>query len=121
MVDSYLKPDYIFEVSWEVCNKMGGIHTVLASKASTLVDQFQDKMIFIGPDVWRGPNKNPEFISENKAYADWQTVLGYEGIRIKIGRWNVPGKPLVFLVDFTSFVEQRNEILAYLWKTFKVD
>ncbi len=121
MVDSYLKPDYIFEVSWEVCNKMGGIHTVLASKASTLVDQFQDKMIFIGPDVWRGPNKNPEFIPENKAYADWQTVLGYEGIRIKIGRWNVPGKPLVFLVDFTPFVEQRNEILAYLWKTFKVD
>lgn len=121
MVDSYLKPDYIFEVSWEVCNKMGGIHTVLASKANTLVDQFHDKMIFIGPDVWRGPNKNPEFIPETKAYADWQTVLGYEGIRIKIGRWNVPGEPLVFLVDFTPFIEQRNDILSYLWKTFKVD
>ncbi len=46
MVDSYLKPDYIFEVSWEVCNKMGGIHTVLASKANTLVEQFHDKMIY---------------------------------------------------------------------------
>lgn len=121
MVDSYLKPDYIFEVSWEVCNKMGGIHTVLASKGNTLVEQFQDKMIFIGPDVWRGPNKNPEFIPEDKVYADWQTVLGYEGIRIKIGRWNVPGKPLVFLVDFTPFVAQRNDILSYLWNTYKVD
>ena len=24
-----LTPDYLFEVSWEVCNKVGGIHTVV--------------------------------------------------------------------------------------------
>ena len=28
--------DYIFEVSWEVCNKVGGIHTVVSTKAKTL-------------------------------------------------------------------------------------
>ena len=47
MIDSYVMPDFLFEVSWEVCNKMGGIHTVLASKASTLAQQFNDKLIFI--------------------------------------------------------------------------
>jgi len=29
-------PDYLFEVSWEVCNKVGGIHTVIATKALNL-------------------------------------------------------------------------------------
>jgi phosphorylase/glycogen(starch) synthase len=121
MDDNYLTPDYLFEVSWEVCNKMGGIHTVLASKANTLTQQFQDKMIFIGPDVWRGPHANPEFIPDNKLFADWQTVLAYEGMRIKTGRWNIPGSPIVILVDFTTFIPQKNEILSYLWEKFKVD
>jgi glycogen phosphorylase/synthase len=57
MIDSYLKPDYVFETSWEVCNKMGGIHTVLSTKAPTLIQQLQENIIFIGPDVWRGPKK----------------------------------------------------------------
>lgn len=121
MVDSYLKPDYVFEASWEVCNKMGGIHTVLASRAHTLVQQFQDKLIFIGPDVWRGPQRNPEFIPDEKAYADWQAVLQFEGIRLKVGRWKVHGSPLVFLVDFSPYMAQKNEILSYLWETYKVD
>ena len=28
MVKDLLTPDYIFEASWEVCNKVGGIYTV---------------------------------------------------------------------------------------------
>jgi hypothetical protein len=35
-----LLPDYVFESSWEVCNKVGGIYTVLSSKALTLVQKF---------------------------------------------------------------------------------
>ena len=121
MVDSFLKPDYLFETSWEVCNKMGGIHTVLASKASTLVQQFQDKLIFIGPDVWRGPQKNPEFIPDEKLYADWVESIQQEGIRVRVGEWNVHGQPTAFLVDFSPLVSQKNEILSYLWEKFHVD
>ena len=44
-----LFPDYIFESSWEVCNKVGGIYTVLSTRAKTLVEQLGDKLIFIGP------------------------------------------------------------------------
>lgn len=121
MVDSFLKPDYLFETSWEVCNKMGGIHTVLSSKANTLVQQFQDKLIFVGPDVWRGPNKNPEFIPDDKLYADWVETIKYEGIRVRVGRWNVHGQPTVFLVDFSPFIAQKNDILSYLWEKFHVD
>ncbi len=121
MVDSFLKPDYLFETSWEVCNKMGGIHTVLASKANTLVQQYQDKLIFIGPDIWRGPQKNPEFIPDEKLYADWVEFIQHEGFRVRVGKWNVPGLPTVFLVDFSTLVSQKNEILSYLWEKFHVD
>ena len=45
-----LTPDYIFEASWEVCNKVGGIYTVLSTRAKTLQEQFRDRIFFIGPD-----------------------------------------------------------------------
>ncbi|PWD99217.1 alpha-glucan family phosphorylase [Marinilabilia rubra] len=121
MMDSFLKPDFVFETSWEVCNKTGGIHTVLASKAKTLADQFGDQLVFIGPDVWRGPHQNPEFIPDHTLFAEWQEVLKGEGLRVKTGRWNIPGTPIVFLVDFSPLVARKNEILARLWESFKLD
>ncbi len=123
MVDSFLKPDYIFESSWEVCNKIGGlhIHRVLSSKAHTLVEQFKDNIIFIGPDVWRGPQKNPEFLADESFFPEWQEMLREKGIRIRTGRWNVPGKPLVILVDFSSLVAQKDDILAKFWESFRLD
>ena len=45
-------PEYVFESSWEVCNKVGGIYTVLSTKAHTLQQMLSDKIIFIGPDIW---------------------------------------------------------------------
>lgn len=39
-----LTPDYIFESSWEVCNKVGGIYTVLSTRAKTLQEAFGDKI-----------------------------------------------------------------------------
>ncbi|MBN2165689.1 MAG: alpha-glucan family phosphorylase [Marinilabiliaceae bacterium] len=121
MIDSYLKPDYVFETSWEVCNKMGGIHTVLATKAQTLMQQLQDNLIFIGPDVWRGPQPNPEFIEDKSLFADWQEVLLKEGFHVKVGRWNVVSKPIALLIDFSPFVPQKNDILSSLWEKYKVD
>ena len=60
-----MTPDFIFETSWEVCNKVGGIYTVLSSRAKTLGEQFHDNLIFIGPDV--APEKaNPLFAEDAK-------------------------------------------------------
>ena len=55
---------YLFESSWEVCNKVGGIYTVLSTKAHTLQQMFNDKVVFIGPDVW-GPANAPDFIEDD--------------------------------------------------------
>ncbi len=54
MMKQLLTPDYIFESSWEVCNKVGGIYTVLSTRAKTLQNVFPDRIFFIGPDVWLG-------------------------------------------------------------------
>ena len=53
--------DLLFETSWEVCNKIGGIYTVLSTKAKTLQNLYKDKNIFIGPDVWTEDTPSPYF------------------------------------------------------------
>ena len=56
-----VKIELLFETSWEVCNKVGGIYTVLSTKAQTLQTLYKDKVIFIGPDVWTEQNESPYF------------------------------------------------------------
>ena len=60
MSNAKLTPDYLFEVSWEVCNKVGGIHTVISTKAQTVTRKFADRYILIGPDL-QHEGANPEF------------------------------------------------------------
>ena len=71
MVKDLLTPDYIFESTWEVCNKVGGIYTVLSTRANTLQEKFRDRIFFIGPDVWQG-KENPLFIESDNLCADWK-------------------------------------------------
>ena len=66
-----MKPDYVFESSWEVCNKVGGIYTVLSTRANTLQQEMQDKVFFIGPDVWH-ENTCPYFKDDAKLLAEWK-------------------------------------------------
>lgn len=115
------KIDFIFEVSWEVCNKVGGIHTVISTKALSLQKQFKDNLIFIGPDLDREGGRNPEFEEDKDMFKSWKTILLNQGIRVKIGRWKIIGKPLVFLVDFSSLFSKKNDIFTELWESNKVD
>ena len=115
-----IKPDYVFESSWEVCNKVGGIYTVLSSRAKTLQDAMCDRIIFIGPDVWRD-NENPYFQEEKSLLTEWQWQAKDEGLKVKVGRWAVPGKPIAILVDFQPFFEKKNEIYGWLWEHYQVD
>ncbi|HEX2975244.1 MAG TPA: alpha-glucan family phosphorylase, partial [Bacteroidales bacterium] len=73
------------------------------------------------PDVWREEVVNPEFIPDETLYADWKMKAVSEGLRVKIGRWNIAGKPVVFLIDFTPYFGQQNEIFAGFWETYKLD
>ena len=113
--------ELVFETSWEVCNKVGGIHTVISTKALNLVNELGDNYILIGPDVWREEVTNPEFIPDDTLFAEWRSLATAEGFRVKTGRWNIAGKPIVFLIDFTPYFGQQNEIFARFWETYKLD
>lgn len=121
MAKELLTPDYIFESSWEVCNKVGGIYTVLSTRAKTLQDSFPDKVFFIGPDFWLH-RENPLFIEDKDLYAEWRNhALEHEKLSVRVGRWNIPGKPVAILVDFSPFFEMKNQIYAEMWNDFQVD
>ena len=116
----HLTPDYIFESSWEVCNKVGGIYTVLSSRAKTLQDRMQDRIIFIGPDFWN-EKESPYFKEDKSLFADWQWEAKEKGLLVRVGRWTVPGEPIAILVDFQPFFKQKNDIYAWLWEHYQVD
>ena len=121
-----LFPAYIFESSWEVCNKVGGIYTVLSTRAKTLQEYFTDSIIFIGPDCWTA-EPCPYFEEDGELFADWRQAVApseensADGLRVRVGRWLVPGRPIAVLVDFTPFYQCKNEIYTQLWNDFAVD
>lgn len=113
-------PDYIFESSWEVCNKVGGIYTVLSTKAKTLQQLMPDKIIFIGPDIWNGSLPS-DFTEDKSLFCGWKEKAAEEKLKIKVGRWNVPGNPPVILVDFKPFFPERDTLYYTMWEQFKVN
>lgn len=115
-----LTPDYIFESSWEVCNKVGGIYTVLSTRAKTLQEMLEDRIIFIGPDFWES-SESPYFKEDSSLFAEWQWLAKEQGIHVRVGRWTVPGEPIAILVDFKPYFEKKNEIYAWLWENYQVD
>ena len=114
-------PDYLFEVSWEVCNKVGGIYTVIATKALHLKTQLGRHHILIGPDVWMHRASNPDFLEDSNLYQGWKQVAAGSGLRLRIGRWNIPGTPVAILVDYKHLLPQCNDILTQFWKDYGVD
>ncbi len=115
------KPDFIFETSWEVCNKVSGIHTVVSTKSLTLLNDFQNNFILIGPDVLRHGNYNPEFLEDTNLYKGWREQAKKDGLQIRIGHWDVVGQPTVILVDFTSFIYSKDKIFKEFWEEYKLD
>ncbi|MBQ2123827.1 MAG: glycogen/starch synthase [Bacteroidaceae bacterium] len=120
MTKTKLVPSVIFETSWEVCNKVGGIYTVLSSRAKTLQESHADKVFFIGPDIWQD-KENAMFKENKRLLTKWKKAASEAGINVRIGRWNVPGQPIALLVDFQPFFEMKNEIYAEAWNDFQVD
>ena len=121
MASSELTPDFVFETSWEVCNKVGGIHTVVSTKAQTMKSKFGDKLIMIGPDIWQNSEENPEFVEDKTLYSDWREMINRTDSRVRIGRWKIVGEPIVILVDFSQNISKKDKIFAEFWETYKLD
>jgi glycosyltransferase involved in cell wall biosynthesis len=115
-----VSPDYIIETSWEVCNKVGGIYTVLSTRALTLKKQFEDRLIFVGPLF--ADNAGRDFIESDDLFGAWVEAFRKDtGLQAKVGRWDVPGNPIAILVDFTPLYAIRNDIYTRMWEWASVD
>ncbi|MCF8298152.1 MAG: alpha-glucan family phosphorylase [Saprospiraceae bacterium] len=116
-----IEADFLFETSWEVCNKVGGIYTVISTKALSLVRKHKDNFILIGPDVTKGASNNADFIEDKNLLKTWRIHAEDNGLHFRVGRWNIAGKPIVILADFTSFFAEKDKIFAELWEEYKLD
>ncbi len=114
--------DLLIETSWEVCNKVGGIYTVLSTKANTLKSMYKDKLIFIGPDVWTVDNESPFFTEVPSLLKGWKNKAEFPyGISVRVGRWNIPGRPIAILVKFDGVYAVKDELYGEMWKRYGVD
>ncbi|MCM1169698.1 MAG: alpha-glucan family phosphorylase [Bacteroides sp.] len=111
---------YLFEVSWEVCNKVGGIYTVVSTKVPSMQERFGKNYFAIGPDVWKDKD-NRDFIEDRHLFADWRKYAESKGIYFRIGYWNIAGKPTAIMVDYRSLIAKKDEILAENWRDYRLD
>lgn len=116
-----LHPDWLFEVSWEVCNKVGGINTVIATKAPAMRVRLRDNIVMIGPWLSEQEASIGGFVEDSNIFPDWLDNLRQTNLKVRIGRWDIPGHPIVVLIDFKDFFERKDDILTQLWTKFRVD
>ncbi len=122
MENSTVALDLLFETSWEVCNKIGGIYAVLSTKAKTLQKLYKDKVVFIGPDVWTEEKPSPFFVESPALLKAWRSNPGLpEGVTVRVGRWDVPGRPIVVLVKFDAMYALNDKLYGDMWNMFGVD
>ena len=115
-----LLPEYLFEISWEVCNKVGGIYTVVSTKARTLSDVEGLNVIYIGPDLWK-EKENPLFTEDKRLWNGWRKSVCDDKLTVRCGYWEIPGRPKVVLVDYTGYMDDKDSIYGQLWNDFGVD
>lgn len=113
-----MQPDYIFETSWEVCNRVGGIYAVLSTRAASMQAEHPDKVFFFGPDF--GAHSDIYFREDKRILREWTKSRKEAILPIRVGRWEVPGKPIAILLKFDALWSKKNEIYAWAWNKFQV-
>jgi len=117
----YKEPDYVFEVSWEVCNKVGGIYTVISTKAVLMQEKYGDHFMMVGPDLYKGLEGNTAFMEDSEMFKTWKEGLDINGIKFRVGRWDIPSKPITILIDFSPLFSNKDQIFGELWSRNQLD
>jgi glycogen(starch) synthase len=115
------RSEVLLEVSFEACNKVGGIYAVLESKAKRMVELYKDNYFLIGP--YYPERAITEYLKQNppKFCEKIFSELKNEGICCHFGKWLIEGKPNVFLVEFNEILKDINQIKWELWRDYKID
>lgn len=111
----------VLEVAWEVCNQLGGIYQVIRSKAPLMVQAYGDRYFLVGP--YEPAKAALEF--EEAQPVGWiagaLAKLRSEGLMVRYGRWLVPGRPRVLLIEHWVSPERQAIIKFDLWKDHGIE
>lgn len=113
--------EYLFEISWEVCNKVGGIYSVLTSKAALMNKYYKGRYVLIGPYFEHRVKGEFQECPPSKAYEEIFGQLKKAGIVCHYGKWLIKGEPAVILIDFKEAWREANTIKRELWDHFSID
>ena len=114
-------PEYLFETSWEVCNMVGGIYTVLSTKSNVMRQLLGDHYITVGPDVVKESHETLYFVEDGELFPEWRERALAQGLKFRIGHWKIESSPIAILVDYTPLYQSKNEILKHLWEQYELD
>ena len=109
------QPPLLFESAWEVCWQLGGIYTVLRSKASAMIARWEDRYCLIGPY-----NPATAAVEFEETPTDGVIRLALDklratGVPCHFGRWLIPGRPRVILLDYRARFGSLGDDKYKLW------
>jgi glycogen synthase len=111
----------LFEVAWEVCNQIGGIYTVLKTKAPSMLEMWGDNYFLVGPYHRESAEIEFEECAIDGFFANALEELRAVGLPFYFGRWLIPGRPYVILLDYRVRFPNLAEDKYYLWKDHHIE
>ena len=113
---------FISEVSWEVANKVGGIYTVLSSRAGEMMRRHgAEQVLFVGPRL-RPVEEMVDFRAETFCITlpSHILLLGVE-LPITQGYWLTPGgEAQTILVDYKPLTSARDQLYYLMWERYGI-
>ncbi|TVY93331.1 Glycogen [starch] synthase [Lachnellula willkommii] len=113
-----IRNHYLFEIATEVANRVGGIYSVIKSKAPVTTAEYGDRYTLIGPLNRQSAAVEVEALTPtNPQLAATIESMEERGIGIVYGRWLIEGAPRVILIDTKTAYRFLDEWKADLWNT----
>lgn len=109
---------YLVEVSWEVCNQVGGIYTVIRSKAPAMVTNWGTNYCMLGPYTGRAIQAELEPLDHTAdVFGRAAANLRNKGYDVHYAEWLVTGRPRVVLFNPHVIEDKTLNVIKYLlWK-----
>jgi glycogen synthase len=108
-------PTLLFEVAWEVCWQLGGIYTVLRSKAAEMLRRWEDRYCLIGPYNPATAAVEFEELPTEGVIRQALDRLRATGVPCHYGRWLIAGRPRVILLDYRARFGSLDKDKYLLW------
>lgn len=111
-----IKNHLLFEVATEVANRVGGIYSVLKSKAPITVAEYKHRYCLIGPLNYASAATEVEELElKDSKIKQSLDAMSSRGVKWLYGRWLIEGAPRVLLFDVNSCRGYLDEWKSDLW------